>query len=355
MSSLGIIQGNSEYHANKAIGSTTIKKYLDNPLKAFLSWKGEIDVKKTDALVMGSLTHCLTLEPHTFNDEFYLSEDGKISFDEELMNHIAQNIDHKSVYLYPKEVLTPSGNLSSSAKALELIGDFRDTNGDGLYLTPAVNKKYALWLKLNGKTVVTQEQYDEAEKIAQKALAYEFQITTTDGVFRFTLQDAINNEAAIMERAFYAWWNPSSLTFTKEKVDDDAIEVKTKPDILLSVGNDTYVAIDLKTSVDASPNSFNRGSGLFYFVQEAHYTKILEANGLKIYKFLFLFAGKEAWSTVQQYEYGPASKELGVDMLHRGLNQHWLALKGDVRETVFENGKYDREPVIEVPAYMHYK
>ncbi len=350
----GIIESNEVYHSNDAVGSTTCKGYMGNPVKAYKSWTGEIEMKKTEALVMGSLIHCLALEPHTFKDEFWIGYEGYKAPKEDRMKDIeSHTIIHGSIQ-YPESVLTPSGTLSTSKKAREEIEAFRAESGDKICITPNENKLFAIYLKTKGKTVITQERYEDAQKIANKARAYEFQMTTDEGVFTFTLEDAIKHDSAIMERAFYAWYNPSTKTVTRTKIDEDAIELKTKPDILLDVGRGAYVVIDLKSSIDASPTSFRKGGGFFYHLQEAHYTKVLEANGLKIYKFKFLFIGKEEWSIGQDYEYDIASKELGVDQFHKALLIHQLALKGELRETVFDGGKYDREPVLGLPNYMFY-
>jgi len=351
---LGVIESSEEYHSNKAIGSTTCKAYMVNPVKAYKTWSGEIEMKESQALIDGKLIHCLILEPHVFNDEFHILGDGDIRYNKELVQHIEENILNKRMVLYPQELLTPSGNLSSSKKAKEEIEAFKLKNGDCLFLTPAQYAEYKFYLNVKGKILITNEQYEYASKIAKKALAYEFQMTTTMGVFTFTLQDAINNESAIMERSFYAWYNPDTGEVTKEKMTEDSIHVKTKPDIMLEVGKMIYVVIDVKSAIDASPDTVRSAGRLFYHLQEAHYTKILEAHGIKVYKFKFMFTGKEEWSTCQDYEYGETTKDLGVQHFHKAMKMHRLAINGEVRETIFDGEKYDREPVVDVPNWLFY-
>ena len=93
---IGMIQSNTEYHSNDAVGSTTVKSYLDNAVKAYKIWKGDLVVSKSEALIMGSLIHCVTLEPHTFKDEFYVAEGKYTAPDDNIMRYISDNIVDKN-------------------------------------------------------------------------------------------------------------------------------------------------------------------------------------------------------------------------------------------------------------------
>jgi len=346
---VGIEISNSDYHSGKEVGSTTFKTYMDNPVKAYKTYMGLIESTSSVAMDFGSLVHCLALEPETFNDEFMISDEKIKEPSERLIN------PEKQIMVYPEKFLTPSGNLSTAKKVAMETEEYRMSNDEFLFATPIEIYNLRIWMEAKGKTIVTQKSIDEAKVIAQKALDYEFSITINSELYNFTFQDAIDKESAIMERAFYAWIN-EDLTVTLEPKSDRAIRVKTKPDILIDLGHDNYIVVDLKTADTASVKDFEKTAKLFYHLQEAHYTKILEANGIKVFKFIFLMAGKQKWSGCQQYEYDRPAKELGEEHFERAVKMHIIAMEdGEVRETSFDGEKYEREPVLSLPAYMFYK
>lgn len=66
---------NSEYHKLKALGSTNIKEILKSPYK----FSQGIRMEQTKAMAIGSLIHCMVLEPHKVKDEFFIKE--KVTLD----------------------------------------------------------------------------------------------------------------------------------------------------------------------------------------------------------------------------------------------------------------------------------
>ena len=297
----------------------------------------------------GSLIHCIALEPHTFDDEFLIS-DEKVKEPSDRLKFA-----EKVIMPFPAKFLTPTGNLSSTAKIKAEIEDYRIANDEYLIATPLEIRNLNAWRDSKDMIIISQKMYDEAKVVAQKALDYEFEITINGDKYHFTFQEAIDKDSAIMERAFYAYIN-EDLTVTLEPKSERSIRLKTKPDILIDLGDMNYISVDLKSAETASLDDFNGTAKLFYHLQEAHYTKILEANGINVYKFIFLMVGKKEWSGAQQYEYDQVAKDLGVEHFEKAIKQHFLAVEdGEVRETSFDGQNYDREPIISLPAYMFYK
>lgn len=70
---------NDDYHATPEISSSNIKTALKSMGKYKAKLDGESVFKATPAMELGTLVHALVLEPHTFSDQFAVSEkfDGR--------------------------------------------------------------------------------------------------------------------------------------------------------------------------------------------------------------------------------------------------------------------------------------
>ena len=339
----GLEINNKDYHAGSAVGSSTFKSYIKAPRLAYKQFIGEIANSNTKALRMGALTHGLVLEPAEFNNDFIIVDKYKEP-NEEILNSIT--------VIAPKECLTPTGLLSSSKKAKEIITQYEK---EGIVITP--DDAVMLGLYNDERIKVTQLEVDEAQKIATKALNYEFKLTIGEKVMFINTEALLNHEITTKERAFYAVVRDGEYIAKDDNYSfiDGDIDVKCKPDILVEIGENTFIAIDLKTGEDASAETASKVGGKFLNpLQESHYTKILKTNGLNVYKFLFLYVGKEEWSEAQHYEYCPMSREWGDKMLSKAIALHLKALSGEVRDCPFVNGEYNREPIITIPAYLQY-
>ena len=345
-----------EYHSDKeAVGSSTLKSMMDNPLKGWLEHKNKIEVKQTDALVMGSLIHTLILEPEEFNNRFAIAPDNYKQPSDEMLDKIGD----KKVAPYPLEVLTPKGSLSTAKVKKELIEEL-DSDEDIIYLTPNELANYSYYITNKDKYIISQEMLDNCKTVAQKAIDYKFHITSPNGeVISFDIDKLKTYNIFYPEYVFYAYIHPHTLE-TSLTPKEDFIKCKCKPDFLvgLDIENKIFACYDLKTAETAGANEIAvKGAGRYYHLQEALYTKILEANGLKIYKFRFLVVGKQEWATAQEYEYDRVAKDLGLDHLRKALKQFKKAKEGVIKEGVFdiETGEYQLEPVVTVPTYMFYK
>ena len=66
---------------------------------------------------------------------------------------------------------------------------------------------------------------------------------------------------------------------------DCDMELRTRPDLYHPDGT----IIDLKTTIDASPNGFSKQSlNLAYHIQAFHYCRVLELEGLRVNRFVFV-------------------------------------------------------------------
>lgn len=63
---------NEEYHANKAIGSSSLRNILSSP--ALCRYNLDNEMKTTDAMLLGTALHACFLEPKRFEEEYELAE-----------------------------------------------------------------------------------------------------------------------------------------------------------------------------------------------------------------------------------------------------------------------------------------
>lgn len=327
---------NKDYHAHPALGSTTMKKFFTDPVEAWNEIKTGEKSEATPAMIFGSLVHTCLLEPHLIDAEYIESDAKKPNF--EIIEQLGSG---KKLRRYPSDVLTPSGQLSKSKQAIELANNMREMNGDVIYVTPSEYNSIKTYIDNADKSIVPPGTIEKAKEIAKKGAEYEFQITLDKPIF-FTIDEVREYENVFFERSFF--------------VNIDGVEMKCRPDILIKLDDKNVIVIDIKTTESPAPTAFDRTAASLYFhIQEAHYTRVLEACGYNVLKFIFLMIGKKEGTGAQAYELGPASKDLGNTQLDKAIAKYKLAKRGIVREAPFENGEYDREPVRELPGWVFYE
>jgi hypothetical protein len=310
---------NEQYHKLPALGSTMISVLLDNAKKFHLIQTGELQIK-TRAMIIGSALHKIVLEPEDFESEFIVS-DIKVS------DRIKQIVDCGEPYFeYPAECLTPSGALSTSKKAKEIIKDLA-----GIYLIPAEIEQAKLYKQSLGKEIITTEDYQEVLVLKEKLMHLEnFKIWLDNGV---------------AEQSYFG--------------NIDGVEVKCRPDLLVKT-KAGYIVIDLKTmGGEATPEEFAKKSGNYnYFLQEALYREVLRQNGIKVIKFLFAGVSKLDWSGAGYFEHDHTALDLGKDLLQKAIFKYKWCKEHDIWEEGqfdFINGGFFKINEVILPNYIFYK
>lgn len=191
-----------EYHNLPQISKSDLDLLAKSPLH--FKMKNELKSEPSPSLILGSLVHKLVLEPNDFKNEFLI----------------------------------------------EPVCDKRTKEGKALYTELLAN--------LGDKTLVSQEQFNTAQAIANAVLK------TPQA--KFFLKDGL------AEQVYFGEIN--------------GVEVKAKPDFY---NEKLGVIVDLKTTSDASAGGFSKSSANFnYHIQTAFYSEILRQNGKAVNNFLFI-------------------------------------------------------------------
>jgi len=312
---------NKEYHSSKALGSTMLSVLLQNARKFKLLQDGELEFK-TPAMKIGSALHKLVLEPNEFEDEFVVG-DFKIPTK---IKELAEN--GEDVEVYPNEVLTPSGAVSTSKKAKEII---EKLDNNILYITPKENELIELYKSVKDKTILTFEDMEQVEELARKILELP------------KLKEWVKNGAK--EKSFFG--------------EIDGVEVKCRPDLLVKTKKG-YIVVDLKTmGGEATSETFAKSSASYlYPLQEALYTEVLKQNGIIVDKFIFAGVSKLEYSNAGYFEHDIQAKQYGEDLLKKAI----FKCKWCSENNIWEEGNFDFmqggfsviNDVI-LPNYVYYK
>tara|TARA_Y100000004_G_scaffold142180_1_gene161689 strand:- start:36 stop:887 length:852 start_codon:yes stop_codon:yes gene_type:complete len=107
---------------------------------------------------------------------------------------------------------------------------------------------------------------------------------------------------------------------------ETGLELKARPDFIL---DDCSLILDLKTTIDASPNGFQRSVANYrYFVQASHYLDVIEgATGTRPQAFLFIAVEKTRPFSTAVYMADQAMVDLGKQQAREDLNNiaQWIA------------------------------
>jgi exodeoxyribonuclease VIII len=204
---------NEEYHAHPNISSSDVKAVAS---KSLAHWKAKV-YKASPAFALGSAVHALVLEPE------------------------------KNLVLRG-----PEDRRGNKWKEAQLAAD------------------------LDGKILLTEADFDLAEKIAEETRAHPV-------VARYLI-----DKTFVAEASFFA---TDPIT---------GVNIKCRPDGYLQ---DHGVVFDIKTTRDASPSGFPREiRGYNYDLQAAFYLRCLRAAGYEARSFIFVAVEKEAPFAVGLHE-----------------------------------------------------
>jgi len=311
---------NKEYHSHKAVGSTMLSTLLLNAKKFKMIRDGELEIKGK-ALDIGSALHKIVLEPETFDDEFIVG-DYKIPTK---IKELVEN--NENVLVYPAEVLTPGGGLSTSKKAKEILSNLEDR----IYLTPNEKKVFDFYKENKNKTILTLEDMEEVKKLRDKILTLP------------KLKEWIKHGMA--EKSFFGI------------VDD--VEVKCRPDLLVKT-KEGYIVIDLKTmGGEATPETFAKSSGNFlYPLQEALYKEVLKQNGIDVIDFIFAGVSKLEYSGAGYFRHDIQAIQYGEDLLKKAIFKYKWCSNHDIwgeGNFDFLNGGFEVVNDVILPNYVYYK
>jgi len=312
---------NKEYHNNKAIGSTMLSTLLLNAKKFKKIIDGELEIK-SKALDIGSALHKIVLEPQDFEKEFIVLED-------KIPEKIRDIVDNRAEYeVYPDEVLTPSGAVSTSKKAKEII---EKLDNNILYITPKENELIELYKSAKDKTILTFEDMEQVEELARKILELP------------KLKDWIKH--GIKEKSFFG--------------EIDGVEVKCRPDLLVKTKKG-YIVIDVKTmGGEATSESFAKSSGNYlYPLQEAVYTEVLAQNGINVTDFIFAGVSKLEYSGAGYFRHDIQAKQYGEDLLKKAIFKYKWCSEHDIWEESnfdFIYGGFSSINDVILPQYVYYK
>lgn len=198
---------NEEYHGSFGTSSSTLKKLLEKT-PAHMSYDAAHPSESSEAMAMGTLVHTLVLEPEKFEQQYCVAP-------EDLKKPTATQLNAKK----------------PSAKTLKNIA------------------LYEAWQKkAEGKTMISQKQFDQASQMAGNVLTHP------------TASLLLQNK--IVESSVYWWYR------AMEEGDDTKYKemCKVRPDAIdIAHG----VLVDLKTTTDASYTGFMRSVNKFYYHMSA--------------------------------------------------------------------------------------
>ena len=249
---------NADYHAGEGVSKSDLDKIARSPAH-FRAAKDGPPESPTPEMVLGSLFHTLTLEPIEFSDEY---------------------------------TFAPSV-------------DKRTKAGKEAWL--------AFEAEANGKTIITEAQYETAKKMAAAILSHP------------TAGPLVKGDG---DTEFSIFWNPA--------VTPDLLS-KCRPDFIKR-SDGRYSVIDLKSTKDARPFAFQRSAWNFrYHVQAAYYWDgCTNEFSMAPESFIFIACEKEPPYAVVVYE-------ASIEMLNAGREEYYHDLQ--VYQECLRTGVWPGYPV----------
>lgn len=272
----GIYQmSNAEYHSHKEAQS---KGMLEQMLKSPAHYQFYLNKqqKQTPALIMGSLIHTLVLEPHLFATEYVFTE--AVPDDEWV-----QAIIH-GCYVF-----------DGSCRRGKAWDAFKLENSDKPILLKSQHEAAVKWLHdCNGKTAITEEQYEKAIQLCDCVYA--------NPVARSILE----HPDRVVEQSLF--WED----------EETGLLCKCRPDI--RIGDRAY---DLKTTKSVSPYGFASAvKGYGYHRQAAFYTEGMTAHFGKMQSFGFIAAETSDLPMCTVFHrLEDEAMQQGKEQIHHALNR----------------------------------
>ena len=154
-----------------------------------------------------------------------------------------------------------------------------------------------------GAVLLTESDYDQANKMAE----------------------------AVLSNAAAAEYLSGDLVVEASMFAHDSIynvDLRARPD---GWRKDIAAVVDIKTTIDPSPEGFARQIGNFgYHIQDQFYRRVMTLNGVEIDRFIFIAVGKEAPHTVGVYELDWRTLDEGKAAVKYALEQYATAQKSGV-------------------------
>jgi len=137
------------------------------------------------------------------------------------------------------------------------------------------------------------------------------------------------------------------------------VDVRCRPDYYRE---DLGLVIDLKTTIDASPDAFLKSCGSYnYYIQDAFYTDAMKSANLEVNDFIFIAVEKKPPYMVGAYRLGEPERDLGREHYRKLLNRYktcknnndWGSNEYSDINTV--TGEKDYIQTLTLPSYVFYK
>lgn len=259
---------NEEYHKSFGYSSSSLK-FLNEKTMAHLLYQQSVASQETEALVKGQVLHCLTLEPHLFDQEFAVKPEG-------LTKPSIRQINAKK---------------PSDASILQIA---------------AWNK----WIEeLGDRTSVPAEMLDSAKAMAKRIREHP------------KAGPIVTFEETVAEQSIFYWYNPEDW----DENHDYRIMCKVRPDLILP-GHD--VLFDLKSTRDASYSEFMKQalklgyhiSGAMYLDGANRCKEFLRHCGVVAFtRFVWIVVENFPPYEVAMYELSETDRERGMEEYHKAV------------------------------------
>jgi len=311
--SVGECISNREYHNSDKLGSSKIKMILENAKEYYTRYVSkEVETKKTDAMIIGSLHHTLVLEPQKLDEEYIIID------------------------------------MPSRPKKEDYVSAIKEISGEVYFGDKDGAKAKLEELKNCEKQIVTKSQYEQALATAEKALNSYFVVEVgKDEIFKAKLKDMVKLDRCYVERTFYG--------------EIDGVEIQVRPDLLINLGkeSDVWFCVDLKTSKNSTERMFAKQSSEYYYdLQQYLYVEILKQNGINVVDFRFCVAGKDEESESNYYKLHNEDIEDAEQIVKAVLKKYkYCKENNDWREGKFDYVNMRFEPVctVKLPTYRKFK
>lgn len=306
----GVNITNKVYHSRGELGSSSARAILENPRR----WRYK-EWGSTPAMRIGDYGHNLVLERDS--SEFIITD----LFPEESIIEISENYNIEDIKIYPQEVITPKGNLSTSQENLIKIKELEE----GKYLTPKDYLKLQFYLENIDKKFIKISEAKISEKVAKKI-----------------------NDLYYLDFEF----THNELSFFGEL---DGTKVKCRPDAIQVIDEERKIigVIDLKiTGFEATAKEFESSVSKYnYHIQEAWYRLVLESLGYKIKYFHFMVASTLKYSGVEIFTIPRDLVEAGKDACFKAIEKYRYCILNEE----WKEGKFDGEfhKVTEIKPALH--
>lgn len=321
---VGFCVSNKDYHASENMSASKIKLIIENAKKFHDAYVSKVAQKKyTDALMVGNVHHTLTLEPHKFKDDYYLSADSSAN---------------KPQYIEAIRELGGDLEVIINNKGIETVKE----------TVPELKEVLDRLREKDPRTFILHKHLDLAKETSAKALHSDYVIEAQGNeIFNEKLSTVIGLKNSFVERTFYG--------------EIEGVPFQVRPDLLMNLGRneDIWFCVDLKTAENATMSNFTQQSGdLFYDVQEWIYREILKQNGINVIDFRFCVTGKVDGSGSEYYRLDKYEIEDAEKITRQAIKKYKYCMQHNVwREGRFDYESMRFEPVttVRLPTYRKHK